>query len=299
MLELKGVIPPLATPVDENEKIDEAGLRRLIDYVIAGGVHSIFVLGSMGEFDTLPYPERRRTIEVAIDAAGGRVPVVAGIGDTGTAKVIQNGLEAREAGADGAVVITPFGVRLASQEAIIDFYKEVADAVEFPLIIYDNPRRTQNEIELDTLLCLAEDERIIAVKDSTGDFRRFMRLIHAASGREDFKIFQGDEQVLDASMLIGADGFVPGIGSLTPGICVDLYKAGLNGDKQKAFSLQMKLHRIFAIYGPGYRKAIQGMKCALSLLGICGKTCLRPRLGLSPDEEKAVKQVLEEEGIIR
>ncbi|NPV52027.1 MAG: dihydrodipicolinate synthase family protein [Firmicutes bacterium] len=299
MGKLEGVICPLVTPLDEEERVDEWDVRSLVEHVIGGGVSVIFPLGSMGEGILLAEEEKGRLVEIVVDQARGRVPVMVGVADTSTERIIRNAKRARALGADGIVISAPCYFGIGRQEEVVDFHRRVLDSVDLPALLYYLPGRTHTFMTIDTIVELSEDPRVLGIKDSCGDFTFFRRLVAAMEGREDFSVFQGNEWVFDASLLVGADGIAPGVSSLVPRLCHELFIAGKSGDISEARRLQVKLLRIFDIYGANAETWAAGMKEALRAAGIC-KTAnpARPFVALDDAGLRGVRDVLEREGIL-
>jgi len=295
---LRGVLPPVPTAIHEDETLDEQGMRNLINHVIDGGVSGIFLLGTMGEGYQVPPELKRPLVQLAVDQVKGRVPVMVGIGDTSTRRMIRNAQEAEAAGADAIVPTCTLGVRMPDQRSIVALFEGILAGTEKPLFLYDNPHVARNEIAFETVLALADNPRIVGIKDATSDWRRFARLARVLHGRDDFGLFQGDERVLDASLLMGCDGFVAGIATLVPRLCVDLYEAGARADRQEAWRLQEKLIRVFGIYGLELQTVFSGMKYGLELLGLCQRHCIRPTPPISEEDAKHVEAVMRQEGLL-
>ncbi|MEA4833024.1 MAG: dihydrodipicolinate synthase family protein [Oscillospiraceae bacterium] len=267
---LHGVIPPMMTPLDKNENIDEAGTKRLIERCINGGVSGIFILGTMGEGQSLIDREKKKFIKISHDAVAGRVPLFAGVSAESHRKVMKNVENAIEAGADYIVVLPPYFFYASCRDEIIKYYKDIAKYSSIPLVIYNNPVMTGNKIDLDAFKELSEEKNIVGVKNSSGDFDFHMMLLREFENRNDFSVFSGVETMCDASMMMGSDGIVAGMASLTPEIFVALYNAAIAGDFKEAREIQKKLLEIMnGIYLDGYFAWQIGQKYALSLLGVC------------------------------
>ena len=143
--ELKGVIPPIVTPVDENENVDEAGLKRVIDHVVNGGVHGVFVLGSNGEFYAFDFENQKRAVEITVNHVGGRVPVYAGATAITTKGCIKSAKMAEEAGADAITVLTPMFIK-PNENELYNHYEAIAKSTSLPVLLYNNPEKTTNNI---------------------------------------------------------------------------------------------------------------------------------------------------------
>lgn len=299
MKKLQGVIIPMVTPLNEEEKIVEGDVKRLVEHLLQNEISGIFLLGTQGEGPALKDEEKQHLIETVISQARGRVPILVNISDTSTRRVITNALRAEELGADILVSTLPYYYPTKTDKQISNFFKAVIKNTNNPLCIYDLPRITGAEISQEVLLSLSYEPRIIGVKDSSGNFHRFRERVALFKGRDDFGIAQGDEWTIDASLLIGADAIVPGIGSLVPSLCVKLYKVVREGQVGIAKGYQEQLLKLFKIYGDHVEFWCAGIKEALRLLGLFQNA--RPSEPLpQPTEEirKRVHQIIKEVGLI-
>ena len=173
---LEGVVVALGTPLTSEEKIDEKGMRKLTRYVLDGGVHGVFILGSMGGFNFLEDEEKIRVIEIVVDEVEGKVPVIAGASDTSTKRVIKNARIAQEMKADAVAILPPYYGSL-KQEQIINFYSKIAEEVNIPIFIYNNPSSTRNPVEPETVFELGKLENIVGIKDSSQNFFNYQQLV--------------------------------------------------------------------------------------------------------------------------
>jgi dihydrodipicolinate synthase/N-acetylneuraminate lyase len=278
-----GIMPPLVTPLTADRQLDEAGLRRFIEYVLAGGVHGIVVLGSSGEAALLHPDVRRRVVDVAVETVNGRAAVVAGTGEPGTALCVESTRAAQRAGADAAIVVPPYYYPL-DQEAVKRHYRAVCE-VGLPLLAYHIPSMTKISIEAATMLALAEEEVLCGFKDSAGNFGYYQQIVDGTRKLADFAALQGSDALLYSGMAFGGDGAVSVASQVFPKVMVALYDAARAGDWARARALHRQFQRNSAVVGPGWIPAIKG---ALSALGICGPTVAAPNLPW--DEEKLAAQ---------
>lgn len=283
-----GIMPPLTTPLTEDGTLDEAGLRRFVEYVLAGGVHGVVVLGSSGEAALLHPDVRRRTVEVAVEAVNGRVPVVVGTGEPGTALAVETTRRAREAGADAAIVVPPYYYSL-DQEAVKRHYRAVREA-GLPVLAYHIPSLTKVPIEVETLLALAEDGTLSGVKDSAGNFGYYQRVVDGTRALPGFAALQGSDAYLFAGMAYGGDGAISVVSQVIPKIMVALYDAARAGDWARARALHRRYQQVGPVIGPGWIPAIKG---ALSALGICGPFVAAPNLPWDHERLSAQRQRIE------
>jgi len=288
MIELKGIVPPVATPMNADGSVDLESLRKLLQHLIRGGVHALFVLGSTGEFTMFTDEEKARVVETAVDVSAGRLPVLAGVGEMSTRRVINAARDAKSAGADALVLLLPFYYNLRHEKEKKQFFLQVADAVELPMVIYENPHTTKLSIAVETVMELSEDGRFIATKDSSGDMRRVQTLLMLRGKRKDFGILQGSEELIGMSLLLGADGGVPGIANLVPRLAVKLYEAAQKRDIARTLEIQKQINELRGVYLQEDSSVYGGLKYALSLAGLC-----KPHIGspLLAPERKARENI--------
>ena len=298
MLRLAGVIPPLVTPLTEDEEVEAAAVGPVIEHVLAGGVHGVFILGTMGEGATLDDERRSTMARAAVEAVAGRVPVIAGVIETSTRRAAATAGVLAQAGVDALVVMAPCYYRHSDQAELLAHFRSVVEATDLPVVIYDNPHTTKNALTVESVQALAEHPQVVALKDSTGDITHFAQLAHRFAG-SDFALFQGDETQLDAALLLGADGIVVGMANLVPGVCVALYEAGRRGQRERAGELQEELLRLQrGLYHLRPRGFLQGMKTALSLLGLCQPWVTKPHLPLDQPQAERARELLKREGLL-
>ncbi len=285
----EGLIVPLITPLCPDESLDEASLERLVEHVIAGGVDSIFVLGSCGEFPGLGDAVKERLLQVVCEQAKGRGSVLAGIGDTGTRRTIERGRRLARLGADAVVVTAPF-YYVHTQEELVAHFTAIARAVGAPIVLYNIPQMVKVSIEPETVRQLAEVPGIIGLKDSAENMIKFQEFLGLQATYPDFSVCQGAELLAAASLVQGADGVVLGLANVAPRLCRDLYDTAKSGDLSQAWALQKQLRQLYSIYEQGAWLA--GLKAAVSELGLCGPTVTAP-FGPPTDEERGrIRQIL-------
>jgi len=284
-LKLEGIIVPIVTPLDKNEQVDRCGMERLIKYVLEGGVHGIFVMGSSGEFPAITDEERKRAIEIVVEEVNRKVPVLVGISACSTKEAIRYGEEARKIGADAIVATLPYYYKLDRDTEIVDHFQNIVDHSELPLLLYNIPSYTKSYLDIPVIKRLSRHSKFIGMKDGSGDFTFFHKLIRCFRDSRDFVIFQGDERLLLVSFLAGAKGGVLGLANVAPRLCVNLYKASRNHNWQTGTEYQKKLLSLCEFYLlDGH--CMVAIKKALSLLGICDEKMTKPFQPLS--EENAL-----------
>lgn len=301
--QLHGIIPPICAPMTDDGEIDVPSVHTLVEHLLNGGVHGIFVLGSTGEFSSLTSRQRKLMLDETVKAVGGRVPVVAGILDTSTARCIENGLEARAAGADAVVIAAPYYYRI-SQTEIIDLFRAVKAAVGLPMLAYDVPT-TNVKLECDTMVRLAAEGTLVGLKDSSGQTEAFRRVLLATRGLT-FRVFTGSELIIDSCFQMGAHGSVPGLGNVFPAEYVQVYDLSRAGDWAAAAALQDRLlacfYELITQGAPGYSissSALGGFKSGLKLRGAIRSTRVAaPLHSFSPAEEQRVADVMRRHGFL-
>ncbi|MFJ8823303.1 dihydrodipicolinate synthase family protein [Streptomyces sp. NPDC102467] len=302
----RGVVPPLVTPLTPGGEVDVASVRRLVGHLIDAGVHGLFLLGSSGEAPYLTDLQRRTALEAAVEAAAGRVPVLAGVIETTTARVLDRAEDAVKAGADALVATAPFYTRTHPAE-IADHFRRLRAGTELPVFAYDIPSAVHSKLSRDTILALAADGTLTGLKDSSGDegsLRRLLAPLRAAAPA--FTVLTGSELTVDGALLAGVDGVVPGLGNVDAHGYVRLYEAARAGDWDTARREQDRLTALFAIVDAGdparmggSSSALGAFKAAVHLQGIidCPATAA-PQVPLSKAEFTYVRRLLTEAGLL-
>ncbi|MFB6711984.1 dihydrodipicolinate synthase family protein [Streptomyces sp. NPDC056358] len=309
---LHGVVPPVCTPLDARGEVDTSSLARLVEHLVAGGVHGLFALGSTSEVAYLTDAQRATALETVVDVADGRVPVLAGVIDTTTARVVEHARSAAELGADALVATAPFYTRTHGKE-IAQHFRRLHAAVDLPLFAYDIPVAVHSNLSAALVRELAEDGTLAGLKDSSGDEGALRRLLVELGGRDGrkegpaprFSVLTGSELTVDAALLAGVDGVVPGIGNVDPAGYVRLYDAARAGNWALAAKEQERLVELFGMVDVGPEadmgrssSALGSFKAALHLLGIieCGDTAF-PQIRLSAESVGLVAQRLRAAGL--
>ncbi len=292
---LNGIVPPLATPLASRDALDESGLERLIERVIAGGVKGVFILGTTGEAQSLGYRLRRELIERVCRQVDGRVPVLAGITDTAFEESVALARFAAEAGADRLVLTTPYYFP-AGQTELKEYIRHLLPELPLPLMLYNMPALTKVWFEIETLRELSGLEGIVGVKDSSGDMDYFGELVGLRSERPDWSIFVGPERLLPKAVELGADGGVTGGANLFPRLFVDAYEAAVAKDAAAIERLQGHIDSLQRIYeiGKYASRHIKATKSALSILGVCSDFMAEPFHRFKEPERRRVEVILEE-----
>ncbi len=279
---LFGVVPPIITPVDEYERVDEKGLRLLIDHCIDHGIHGIFVCGSNGECMALTQEERDRAIRIALDECAGRVPVIAGVMDSSTKRVIENVKRFEDMGGQTAVVTPVFYARHATQDETVRHFEDISAATEADLMIYNIPMFTGQNLTADTVIRISRIDKVTGVKDTSGSLPAFIKLLNHFKGT-DFQVLQGSTNLAVPSMLMGADGYVPSLAPLFPKAHIMVYEYGKARDIDNAMKWGAILDEICKIY-PMAKSQTASTKYAMSTLGFTDKRVIRPSEPITAEE---------------
>ncbi|MCL4854981.1 MAG: dihydrodipicolinate synthase family protein [Bryobacteraceae bacterium] len=292
---LRGIVVPLVTPLKSANELDEGGLERLIEHVLAGGVSALFVLGTTGEGTSLSGSLRRRVIERTAEQLAGRAPLLTGITDTAFSETLDLACFAANHGAHGVVYAGP-AYSPVSQPELIANVARVAESSPLPLFLYNMPSHTHTFFELETVIRLAELPGVVGLKDSSGNLIYFERAsIEMEKRRPDFSLLMGPEEILAAALLGGAHGGVNGGANLFPELYVQLYEACRAGDWAAAARLNRSVLQISAgIYASNsYASSyLRGLKCALSLAGICSEAMAEPYGPLEAAERERIAEFL-------
>jgi 4-hydroxy-tetrahydrodipicolinate synthase len=305
---LRGVVPPVCTPFTSDYEVDEKSLRKLINHLIDGGVHGLFVLGSTSEVAYLTDKRRADVIRIAIDETAGRIPVVAGAIDMTSLRVNEHVKAAVAAGIDGIVLTAPFYVRTHPEEIALHF-KIVKEACgDVPLYAYDIPVAANGvKLETGTVLKLAKEGVIQGLKDSSGNDAGIRAVVLGAKkmGLKDFVVLTGSELTVDSALMAGAHGVVPGIGNIDPAGYVRIFDFVAAGKYSEARAEQERLLEMFGLVDVGApsrmgrgSSALGAFKASLKLLGIIedGRTA-PPQIALNADEIAAIIPYLKNAGL--
>jgi 4-hydroxy-tetrahydrodipicolinate synthase len=291
---LRGIIPPMVTPLLSRDKLDIAGLERLIEHVLGGGVHGLFILGTTGEAPNLGYRLRRELITQTCRQVAGRVPVLVGITDTAFVESVHLAQHAAEAGAQAVVTSAPYYFPLGQPE-LLELIERLVPELPLPLFLYNMPAMTKTQFELETLQRLTQFEQIAGIKDSSGDIEYFTKALEVAKARPDWPVLVGPEHLLVEAMKRGGHGGVNGGALVCPRLLVDLYEAAAKGDWARASELDQRRQQLGQIYKVGRHasRVIKGIKSALSLMRVCEDVMAEPFSAFREPERERVRVILE------
>jgi len=288
-----GSIVALITPMLDDASVDYDGLRRLIDWHIAEGTDCIAVVGTTGESPTVSVEEHCEIIRVSVEHAKGRVPIMAGAGGNSTHEAIELSRYAKKVGADCTLSVVPY-YNKPSQEGLYQHFKTIAETVDIPTFLYNVPGRTVADMQVDTVLRLAQVPGIVGIKEATGEIDRASLLIkHAPKG---FSIYSGDDGTAVALMLLGGHGNVSVTANVAPRLMHELCMAAVQGKAREAAAIHLKLmdlHKSLFI-----EPSPAPTKWAMSQLGLCGPALRLPITPLTSAGQAAVGQALREAGLL-
>jgi len=288
---LRGIIPPMITPLHADGSLDLDSVKKLIEHLISGGVHGIFILGTTGEFSGLSYSIRKELISNTCRLVAGRVPVLVGITDVSLHESIELANYSAEAGAYAVVAAPPFYMNIDQQE-MYTYFRQLADGIAIPMFLYNMPSHTKLSIEVNTAIKLSSHERIIGLKDSSAHAVYFQLLIHAFREQKDFVLMVGPEEMMPETVLTGGFGGVCGGANLYPKLYVALYDAAVNKDFEKISAYQRCVMEVSKnIYNVGGYKSsyMKGLKTALSFKGLCQANFAPPLYPFSATEVQELK----------
>jgi len=285
----EGVLPAIITPFKRNSAmgLDVQGLERNIGFLLSCGIHGIVPCGSTGESATLTFEEHEKVIEIAVDKVNGRIPVVAGSGSNNTAEAVRLTKAAKDIGADGVLVISPY-YNKPNRSGLIKHYTKLAD-LDIPVVMYNVPGRTGQNLEPDLVAELARHPNIVAIKEASGNIGQISRIIEETQD-DDFVVISGDDNITLPIMALGGAGVISVAANVDPKRMVALYEAMKHGDYQKAlvlhYALSPLLRAMFIDTNP------IPVKKAVELLGMAGGPVRLPLDDLDEKKTEQLKKIL-------
>lgn len=297
---LRGVVPPMITPLRSAEELHVDGLERLIEHLIGGGVAGLFVLGTTGEGPALSPPLQRELVERTCQWVRGRVPVLVGVTDTSLAEASDLSKFAADAGADAVVTAGPFYLPV-SQAELVRYVTRLAERMPLPVFVYNMPGLTKNWFDAESLRALADHPQIVGVKDSSADLIYFQRILQVARQRPDWTVLIGPEELTLHAVLEGAHGGVNGGANVHPRLYAELVEVALAGDWARARQLHQQVLRFAQnVYTLGRSRAsiVQGLKAALAWLGICDDALAEPADRLDVAQREQLRERLVQLGLL-
>ncbi|MEI6713884.1 MAG: dihydrodipicolinate synthase family protein [Verrucomicrobiota bacterium] len=293
-LRLSGIIPPMVTPLQSPDALDQLGLERLIEHLLSGGVSGLFILGTTGEGPALSYRLRRELVERTCRQVAKRVPVLVCVTDTAMEESLQLARNAAEFGADAVVAAPPYYWQSSPSE-LTHYYTCLAEKQPLPLLLYNMPGLTKTVIPLETVRHAMTHPNIIGMKDSSGNLGYLHQILRLRGTRKDWPVFVGDEETLAYAAFAGAEGGVTGGANMFPKLYSQFFHASANRDLTKMAELQNLVIRVSDIYrtNPSASAGIKGIKTVLSLLGICEDISAEPVTRFEGQEREAIHTLLQ------
>ncbi len=291
---LRGIVPPLVTPLLDNNTLDVVGLEKLIEHVVAGGVHGIFILGTTGEAQSLSFELRKEVIKQSARVLNGRLPLLVGISDTSLVDSVSLANLAADNDADGLVTAPPYYFATGQPE-LAEFYEQLIPQLNLPVYLYNMPTHTKVSFAPSTIRRIAENPKVAGFKDSSANGGYFQSVMYEFRDRPDFSLFVGPEEMMAESVLMGAHGGVNGGANMFPKLYVALYNAAVDRDIDKVRELHMKVMQISSSiysvgsYGSSYLK---GVKAALSILGICSDELASPFSKFDDEHKNRIREAI-------
>jgi 4-hydroxy-tetrahydrodipicolinate synthase len=289
----QGTGTAMVTPFKSDGSIDEKALRRFVDFQISEGIDMLVPCGTTGEAATMDSDETDRVIQIVVDQASGRTPVVAGAGSNSTAKAIENTKRARKAGADAVLSVGPY-YNKPTQEGYYEHFKAISEAEDIPIIVYNIPGRTGSNIEARTLLRIAGLQNVRGVKESSGNIQQIMEIVRNCP--PDFNVLAGDDFIALPVIAIGGVGVVSVVSNEMPGLMRTMVHTARQGDFPKARELHYKL---LPLMNANFIESSPiPVKAALAMMGMMNEKCRLPMVPMSAANREAFRKIIEEMGLL-
>lgn len=285
----------MVTPFDKEGKVDEEGLRENVRFQIKRGIHGLVPVGTTGECATLSYEEHNRVVEIVVDVAKGKVPVLAGTGSNSTWEAIMLTQHAKEVGVDGALLVIPY-YNKPTQAGLYAHFKKLAEEVDLPQVIYNIPSRTGVNMIPDTMAKLAKLKNIVGVKEASGDLKQIARIIELTRS-EDFSVTSGDDSLTLETMKLGGVGVISVASNLVPDKVAELVNSFRSGDVKRAERINTELaslcKTLFIETNPG------PVKMAMNWMGMAAGGLRLPLVELEPENQEKLRKVLIDMGLVK
>lgn len=291
----RGIIPALITPLTQDGKVNEKALRKLLNYVIEGGVHGVFVIGTTGEFYGFTHEEKREIMQITVDEVKGRVSVYAGTGAITTKECIELTQIAEESGVDAVSILTPMFIS-PSQAELYQHYKTIAGNTSLSILLYNNLPKTGVTITASTASKLADIVNIAGIKDSTGDMTLTGEYIRLTKDK-DFHVLMGRDTMIHAALCYGAKGSIAACANVAPRLCAEIFDKYMAGDIEGSLKAQYTLAPLRIAFTLGTFPTV--IKEALELLGIEAGPCMAPIGPMTGEEKEQLKKVLVQMGLLK
>lgn len=287
MLEVKGIIPAMVTPLNQDESINEKVLREMVNRYIESGVHGLFCLGTNGEFFNLSFEEKLTVAQIVVDETRGRVPVYAGAGCAGTGETRRLAQRLEQAGVDALSVITPYFLTYTQPELQYHF-EAVAGETSLPIVLYTIPARTGNTLSVQTVAKLAEQQNIVGIKDSSGSFDNILQLIDRTP--KSFSVLAGTDSLILSTLMAGGTGAIAATANIFPSAVVSIYEHWQAGQYEQAEQAQRVLRDLRAAFSLGTLPSV--LKAVLEEIGLSAGPARRPVAPLTPQALAEVQRMV-------
>lgn len=296
---IRGIVPPLVTPLNGRDELDRVGLKRLIEYQLAGGVAGLFILGTTGEAPSLSYRLRYEFVELTCEIVAGRVPVLVGVTDTSVDEALRLAKFAKSVQATAVVAAAPYYFTVGQSE-VCNFMLDLADESALPLFIYNIPSCVNLSLTFETYERLSQHANVCGLKDSSGDLPAFRKLLELRSSRPDWTILMGYESLLAEATLSGGDGGVTGGAVIHPTLFVKSFQAAERRDQAEIDRLQVDIVRVGSLYsiaGTAAGGYLRGLKCALEIMGLCSGQLATPFRAAEEPERSQIAALVKSLGL--
>ena len=291
-----GIIAAMITPLTDTLQVNEKGLRRLVNYLIDGGVHGLFVVGTSGEFYGFSPEQRKEAFQICIDEARGRVPVYAGVNGITTKEAVEYAQMAEEVKADAISVLTPMFVSVTQGE-LYNHYASIASSTNLPMLLYNNVGKTNVNIAVETATKLSEISNIVGIKDSSGDFTLTSEYIrNTRENIDQFSVLSGRDTLIHACLAYGGHGAITACANIAPRLMADIYDKYVAGDIEGSLEAQYKIAPIRMAFSLGSYPTI--LKESLELLGIDAGPCFAPVGPMNQENKVVLKNILQDAGLL-
>jgi 4-hydroxy-tetrahydrodipicolinate synthase len=287
MLKPEGIIASIVTPFDDKNNINKKSLRTLLNYLMNKGLHGIFVNSGAGECTSLNINEKKELIETVVDEVGGKISIYAGVGSVTTKEAIDLVKFAEKAKANAVSIIAPYSIN-PSQDELYQFYKELANSTNLPVVLYNHPKKTGVNLSEELVGKLSKIENIVGIKDSSGDFLQTMAYIRTQN--ENFTTLAGIDMFIYSALTFGARGSISSTAGVVPDYAVNIYKSVYNNDFSTALKVQNDLYPLRKAYSMGTFPAV--LKEALKIIGIDVGLPRKPIMPLAKDKKEILEVIL-------
>lgn len=286
--DLKGVIAAIATPFNKQGEVDVDGLKKLTEYLLKGRVHGIMTTGGTGEFPHLLREEKRIVTWTVVETVRGRIPVIAGTAACSTMEALLLCQDAKEAGADAVILTPPYYFKLPD-ESLVSHYTEIAKSAGIPVVVYNNPLYTGNDLSPEVIVRISKINGIVGLKQSNSDLGQFVEIVRTV--KKGFSVLTGIDSQFYPSLCVGGEGIFSTAACVAPKMTVAIYDAFQKGDHAEALNQHMKLQLLnrFLEYDPGY---VTPCKEALAMMGLPAGPVRSPLPPLTAAQKKVLKAAL-------